>query len=117
MTDDPEITDPRDPHKRPDIVTELDRYLVRDETVGFTEMVQRARDEIVALRGYRDECERQFQEQVAATGRLFDRLWLARAEALEEAARVCEGGYTTGSTASTLKAVAKAIRALKEEHG
>lgn len=39
----------------------------------------------------------------------------ARDEALEEAARLCEGGYTTGSTASTLKAIAKAIRALKEK--
>lgn len=37
-----------------------------------------------------------------------------RDEALEEAAQVCEGGYTTGSTASTLEAIAKAIRALKE---
>lgn len=50
-----------------------------------------------------------------------DEHWLAgiiaaaRREALEDAARICEQGYTTGSTASTLKAIAKAIRALKEK--
>lgn len=38
-----------------------------------------------------------------------------RNDALEEAARICEGGYTTGSTRSTLKAVAAAIRALKDK--
>ena len=39
----------------------------------------------------------------------------ARSEALEEAARLCEGAYPTGSTASTLKALAKAIRDLKDK--
>lgn len=38
-----------------------------------------------------------------------------RNQALEEAAKLCEGLYPTGSTASTLKAIAKAIRALKEK--
>lgn len=36
-----------------------------------------------------------------------------RDDALEDAARLCEGGYTTGSTRSTLEAIAAAIRALK----
>lgn len=54
MTDDPEITDPRDPYKRPDIVAEIDRWLVsrasfREATVSHV-LLRAARDEIVALR-------------------------------------------------------------------
>ena len=36
-------------------------------------------------------------------------------EMREQAARVCEGSYTTGSMRSTLTAIAAAIRALKEQ--
>lgn len=90
------------------MVTELDGYLVRDETVGFTEMVQRARDEIVALR---TQCALHDDLEFVSKNELTQ----ARNEALEEAARVCEGGYTTGSTASTLKAIAATIRALKRK--
>lgn len=36
--------------------------------------VQRLRAEIVALRSARNECERQFQQQVAEVGRLLDQL-------------------------------------------
>lgn len=64
--------------------------------------------EIVALRkendAFHDRCSELIAEKITA-----------RFEALEEAARVCEGGYTTGSTASTLKAIAAAIRVLKDK--
>ena len=102
MADDPEITDPRDPYRRPDIVTELDRYLVRDETVGFTEMVKRARDEIVALRAQQEAVrgiagnERRLSEAIIRQ---------ARAEALEDAALECEARFCDGC--------ADAIRALR----
>lgn len=43
-------------------------------------MLERARDEIVALRKARHECERQFQQQVAEVGRLLDQLHEARDE-------------------------------------
>lgn len=123
-----------------DVVAELDRWLAdwRRDFGGTPSndmaVIRRARDEIVALRSARNECERQFQEQVAEVSRLLCQLEAvkgiagnerklseaiieqARAEAVEEAARLCECGYTTGSTASTLKAIAVAIRALKEEH-
>lgn len=54
MADDPEITDPRDPYRRPDIVVELGRWLVsraslREATVSHA-LLEAARDEIVALR-------------------------------------------------------------------
>lgn len=99
-----------------DVVAELDRWLaVWGSHFGGTlsvdmEVVQRARNEIVALRAQLGAVrgiagnERRLSEAIAQQ---------ARTEALEEAARVCEGGYTTGSTASTLKAIAAAIRALK----
>lgn len=55
------------------------------------------------------------QAVLIAIERLLPFAQQGRAEALEEAARVCEGGYTTGSTASTLKAIAAAIRKLKDK--
>lgn len=104
MTDDPEITDPRDPYRRPDIVTELDRYLVRDETVGFTEMVQRARDEIEALRGLLEHSDRTvITAVVVATPAIRD-------DALEEAAQACVG---SGAIVAEARLCASAIRALK----
>lgn len=122
MTDDPEITDPRDPHKRPDIVAELDRYLRSDKTFAaafvdspswaalvppiqrLAEMVQRARDEIVALREQLEAVkgiagnERRLSEAIAQQ---------AHDEALEEAAEVLEE--------KGLSATAEAIRALKDK--
>lgn len=112
MTDDPEITDPRDPYKRPDIVTALDRWLGVYHLAGLIDVavIQRARAEIVAL-------QTRLLEQNAISVTLENAhavTRIARDDALEEAARLCEGGYTTGSTASTLKALAAAIRALKD---
>lgn len=106
MTDDPEITDPRDPYKRRDIVAELDRWLeverrqhhVPPDGAGLIAVakVERARDEIVALR---------------RTIRLGPDLpALARDEALEEAARVVEDYFNP----ETCGPCAAAIRALKD---
>lgn len=79
MTDDPEITDPRDPYKQRDIVAELDRWIVsqaslREATVSHA-LLQAARREIVALRR-----TIQLGPDLPA---------LAREQALEEAAQVC----------------------------
>ena len=75
------------------------------------EVLQRAIDEIVVLRGYQAECERQFQAKVAEIGILLDRVHQARAEALEEAARVCERADRSTHPATC----ADMIRALKEK--
>lgn len=111
---DPEITDPRDPHKRRDILAELDAELALIEQLPYRVpihlLAKRARDEIVGLRASLERHDRLvINAVVVATPSIRD-------EALEEAARVCEGGYTTGSMRSTLKAIAAAIRALKEKH-
>jgi ABC-type taurine transport system substrate-binding protein len=66
-----------------DVVEELDRYLADDETIGVTAMVQRARDEIVALR---QRCA--LHEDLEFVSK--NELTQARDEALEEAARVCD---------------------------
>lgn len=97
----------------PDVVAELAWWMrlmaedPDDRTSPITahDMLKRGHDEIVALR---EMVER--QRLVLSKGHAE-----VRSEALEEAARLCEGGYTTGSTASTLKAIAAAIRALKEQ--
>lgn len=70
MSDDPEITDPRDPCKRPDIVTELDRWLVsraslHEATVSHA-LLQGARDEIVALRASLEHHDRLVLSAVVA---------------------------------------------------
>ena len=105
-----------------DIVAELDRWLDTREwehARGTEALLRRARDEIVALRRYKLENDealgviRRAAALVETTPKVSEAKRLIRDEALEEAARVCEGGYTTGSTASTLKAIAAAIRALK----
>lgn len=104
------------------VVAELDRYLDRDETVGFTEMVQRARDEIVALREMRDAHIRILSARLDEDEENMRR-WIAkaRAEALEEAALVCEEparrlreelGWS--AEAELLERYAAAIRTLKE---
>lgn len=76
-----------------DVVTELDRYLVRDETVGFTEMVQRARDEIVALRARLDRIGEYNRSQAKAVDDLFaaQRAEVLAAESLREG-HVRKGG-------------------------
>lgn len=102
-----------------DVVAELERWRSTPriaenahEFVPMDELLQRARDEIMTLRAQQEAVrgiagnERRLSEAIIRQ---------ARDEALDEAARVCEGGYTTGSTASTLEAVAKAIRALKDK--
>lgn len=111
MTDDPEITDPRDPYKRCDIVTELDRQLLH----WHEPMLQRARDEIVALRKLTDGDW--VWKQITST----------RNDALEEAARACERrGDETGpqeayavldieSYTSACGGCAYDIRALKDK--
>lgn len=85
----------------PDVVKELDHW-IEETLVGevFRALLHRARDEIVRLRAHYPVVANHYIEQ-------------ARIEALEEAAQVCEGPYTTGSTGGTLKAIADAIRALK----
>lgn len=98
-----------------DVVAELDDWLAREATTlkhypnddTDTGVLQRARDEIVALRGFRAECERQFQAQVAEVGRLLDHVTCpqVRAEALEEAARIADRWHAD---------VAAAIRELKD---
>ncbi|HEY2533940.1 MAG TPA: hypothetical protein VGJ20_39470 [Xanthobacteraceae bacterium] len=95
-----------------DIVAELDRYVAElDRYLADDAVVRRARDEIVTLR------ERLREQNAISVTRenAHAATRIARAEALEEAARVCEQPYTTGSTGSTLKAIAKAIRALKDK--
>ena len=90
---------------KPDIVEMLGRYL---ERFGFTEetaLIERARDEIVALR--RELELRSSVEFVAG-----DELKQARAEALEEAALLMEDeDDPLGGQANR----AAAIRALKEK--
>lgn len=104
MSEDPEVTDPRDPYKRADIVAELDRWLDRnpmtDRVLTLAALVQRARDEIVSLRKLTDG----------------DWVWKqitdTRDQALEEAARLCErvpGDPQHGDF------FAAAIRALKDK--
>lgn len=74
-----------------------------------------AADEIVALQSARNECERQFQEQVAEVSRLLCQLevvkGIARDEALEEAAQMC----FRANPASNPNAMGHAIRALKDK--
>lgn len=109
MTDDPEITDPRDPHRRRDIVMEVDRWLalpasLREATVSHA-MLQAARDEIMALRALLDRHDRLVIKAVAVATPAI------RNEALEEAARLCErvpGDPQHGDF------FAKAIRALRD---
>lgn len=128
---DPEITDPRDPHKRRDIVAELDRWLVsrasfREATVSHV-LLRAARDEIEALRQLqlanveenkwlRDNDERVFLKaiDVACTK--------TRTQALEEAEIAClteardyvislgQDNYRDGC-----RNCASTIRALKEK--
>jgi hypothetical protein len=89
-----------------DIVAELDRWL-RGSGIGqfaeiLPEVVQRARDEILALRGQQDGWRR----MIDAAG------LHARHEAMEEAARVCERNHDDG--VDTWEC-AQMIRALKEK--
>ena len=67
-----------------DIVAELDHWIRGAVQSNPHLILQRARDEIVALRGYREGCERQFQEQVRKVGELQDEI-VALREALAEA--------------------------------
>lgn len=113
-----------------DVVAELDAWLgawegpddyrltvqrARDEIVRLREIAARPSPELHALTKERDELraslERHDRTVITAVAVATPAI---RDEALEEAARVCEGGYTTGSTSSTLKAIAAAIRTLKE---
>lgn len=109
MTDDPEITDPRDPHKRCDIVMEVDRWLalpasLREATVSHA-LLQAARDEIVALR---TRCALHDDLEFVSKNELTE----ARDDALEEAAQACVG---SGAIVAEARLCASAIRALKEK--
>jgi hypothetical protein len=84
-----------------DIVAELDRWLKLDMPGDDRGVLQRARDEIVALR---DDRNAHAAREAGVLARI---AWV---EALEEAARVADG-YCTERTDS----VAAAIRALKEK--
>ena len=90
----------------PDIVADIDAWLEHNSLANpYRQMVSRARDEIVALRKERDGIAR----RVHTGGALFtaDFVAAARAEALEQAARVADG-YCTART----DRVAADIRAL-----
>ena len=109
-----------------DVVAELDAELALIEQLPYRVpihlLAKRARDEIVALRGYRAECERQFQAKVAEIGGLLDRAHQARDEALEEAAQGCDRlatDYTIPVSADKwsdgCRGCAGRIRALKDK--
>jgi hypothetical protein len=88
-----------------DVIEALDRWLASG-THGFDTLVQRARDEIVALR-----------ELGPYVADALNAAQQARAEALEEAARVCDERAMTGTniTNQTAHSLAAAIRALKDK--
>ena len=106
-----------------DVVAELDHWRTTPRTaenahefVPISELLKRARDEIVALRGLLEHSDRTvITAVVVATPAI-------RAEALEEAARVCEEparrlreelGWS--AEAELLARYAGAIRALKDK--
>ena len=89
-----------------DIVAELDRWLDRyplSDSGDETQLIRRARDEIVALRASEIEFAQYQNQLVVATAN-------ARADALEEAARCVEDGTDEWRA----KPIAAAIRALKD---
>ena len=93
----------------PDIVAVLDRWLTEpafDLAQEERELLQRARDEIMALR--KMHTPEHFQRVHDAT----------RAEALEEAARMCEADADLfdAQVANAMEACATAVRALKDKH-
>lgn len=98
----------------PDLVAILDRWIAECiEMSGPAKVLawhaKCARDEIVALRK-----DRQDRDNEIVAGLVKEMvISVARDQALEEAARVCELPYATGSTGSTLAAIAAVIRALK----
>lgn len=98
-----------------DVVAELDAWLNRnpmtDRVLTLAALVQRARDEIAALRAMREAHIRMLSAKLDEDDENMRR-WIAkaRAEALEEAARVADG-YCTDRTDD----VARGIRALKEK--
>jgi len=99
----------------PDIVAELDAWLADTPRIGQaaierSRMIQRARDEIVALRAETDR-EGSLLERQSKT------LTAVRAEALEEAARLCIGAAEHGfpEHESTRLRLARAIRALMDK--
>jgi hypothetical protein len=94
-----------------DIVAELDGYLADfSRAWASRDILQRARDEIVALR----DC---YRREVLKSEELYRRSDAVRAEALEEAARVCDRLWSAGSEVrrSDAYACAAAIRALKDK--
>lgn len=89
--------------EKPDIVAELDAWLSRSwpwPQNKLNTMAQRARDEIVELRGYGNSA--------LTVTQMLKALQQARSDALEEAAKLCDE-YGTPIT------VSDAIRALKED--
>jgi hypothetical protein len=100
-----------------DIVAVLDRWLdywrsPRGENEDLAIMARRARDEIVALRKQLDDALRReyASRQTQVLPGWTDALRQTRAEALEEAALVCERSGAGGCFSA-----ARAIRALKEK--
>lgn len=110
MSDDPEITDPRDPHKRRDIVAELDEWLEvtssepDEQWLAERLMLQRARAEIMTLRAMREAHIRMLSANNDD----------ARDEALEEAAMVADR-WEERPEFDRAAAIAAAIRALKDQ--
>jgi len=106
-----------------DIVAELDRWLemwpVADDPM---DMIRRARDEIVALREWKNEhpyseVDMEMGCNAAAAERIIEYQNIARANTLEEAALVCDGLANTRSYDRPYTAYyeecAAAIRALR----
>lgn len=96
-----------------DVVAELDEWLTPGIGLSpnIAEAIKRARDEIEELRAFREEVSSGIIQEIVKRVTITT----ARAQALEEAARLCELPYATGSTGSTLAAVAAAIRALADK--
>lgn len=127
MTDDPEVTDPRNPYKRQDVVAELDAWLGAWEGPDdYRLTVKRARDEIVRLRKIAAWPSPELhaltkeRDELRATLERHDRLVVTavavatpaiRDAALEEAAQMC----FRANPASNPNAMGHAIRALKDK--
>jgi len=85
-----------------DIVAELDRWLAEGRrynpafATAEMQLIQRARDEIVALREWKNEhpyseVDMEMGCNAAAAARILEYQNIARANTLEEAALVCDG--------------------------
>jgi len=100
----------------PDIVAELDWLIDQYGQHHEGRIGQRARDEIVALRGDAKLLRKERDELGSWVDRIKHHAAAARAEALEEAARMCEADADLfdAQVANAMEACASAVRALKD---